>query len=129
MSVDRLALAKGYIMRKMYLHDYTGGRHTAIENLPKGKPLELAPYMSEAIGRLKAEGLLRPKPASYGKQICAIKCEKGYVYANAYERHANLPVVDYMKPRGPKPSTPPLTPEQLRALKIPKRKSRQRSKT
>jgi len=129
MSQDPVELAKGCILHKMYLHNITGGVHRPIERLTKGKPDEFAPHISKAFNKLKTEGIIRRKPAGYGKQYYAVRCEKGYAYANAYQRYANLPVADYTAPRGPPPMPPPLTPEQMKILKISAKKMKQRRAT
>jgi len=122
MSSDPVELAKGCILHNMYFHNIIGGKHTARERLLSQRPDEFAPHMSEAFDSLNAEGLIGRKPTRYGDQYYAIRCEKGYAYANTYQRYANLPVIDYVRPKGPSPMPPPLTPEQMKALKIPKKR-------
>jgi len=125
-SNDRLTLAKGFVMHKM--HHYhcfckkgRHGKHIAADNLPKGCPLELRPFVAKAINELKSEGLIFPKPTGYGEEYCAVSNKEGYRYANRYERYAELPVMEYGKPTVSAPKAPPLTKEQLDALKLRKK--------
>jgi hypothetical protein len=120
---DEALLAKGFLMHKMYHYGYvckksSHGKHTSALNLPKSCPLELRRFLNEAIDELKSEGLLITWPTNYGEQACVVANDKGYELANAFQRHAKLPVVEYEKP--PPAKVPPLSLEELKALKFPK---------
>jgi hypothetical protein len=125
-SVDRLTLAKGFVMDKLYLFNYVcrkvgHGKHTSVDKLPKRCPPELGPYVSTAVKELRREGLLQTWPTSYGERCCGVRDTRGYNYANIYQKHAGLPVVDYRKSHQTTTEAPSLTQEELRALKIRKR--------
>ncbi|MEK6963434.1 MAG: hypothetical protein AABX70_03340 [Nanoarchaeota archaeon] len=60
---------KGFIVKKLFHHGYIGGRHTAIENLRKGLPSHFKGSVKEAIEELIQEGILVPKPTSYGLHV------------------------------------------------------------
>jgi len=60
---------KKIILRKLYRHRIIGGKHTAAENLTKSLPKHLIGDAKEAIKELIKEGLILPKPTSYGLQI------------------------------------------------------------
>lgn len=111
-----LALAKAFLMHKMYWYGYVSGRHTSVDNLKKGCPLDIRSHIPIAIKELIRDGLLRKKPTSYGEQACAVANAKGYDYANVFERQARLPELEYGKPSVSTPKAIPLTPEELRTL-------------
>ena len=113
---DRLKLAKGYVMHKMYSLRYIGGKHTGVENLVKGCVLELRTFVPEAVKELRREGLLAVHPTNYGEQGSAVASAIGYAYANDYEKHYGLPLLAYGKPSKIKRAEP-LSKEQLDALK------------
>jgi hypothetical protein len=121
---ENLTLAKGFIMHKMYHHGYVYARkpkHTPIENLQKGSPLDVRSQISDAISELMKDGLLRPKSTSHGQDLYAIESENGYGYANPYERKADLPLSKYGESVKPSFKIPPLTDEQIRKLKLKKK--------
>jgi len=60
---------KGFIVKKLFHHGYIGGRHTDIENLKKGLPSHVKGDVKEAAEELIREGILIPKPTSYGLHI------------------------------------------------------------
>lgn len=57
---------KHTVLRKMLYHGYIGGKHTSIENLPKGFPKDLRKRVSKIIEKMIKEGyfILKPKPDS-----------------------------------------------------------------
>ena len=65
-NVNRVAIS---ILRKLYLDEYIGRRHTAIENLPKGLKPKQVHYADKAIKYLFKEKLLVQKPTGYGKHV------------------------------------------------------------
>jgi hypothetical protein len=60
---------KAAVLRKMLMHRWIGGKHTAIDNIPKGFP----PYIRNDISRvtedLIREGFIVRKPTSYGEHV------------------------------------------------------------
>lgn len=54
------------ILRKMLRHEYIGGRHTSIKNLPKGFPKSDRNQVMDVAQRMVKEGyfIVRPKPDS-----------------------------------------------------------------
>lgn len=60
---------KGKILHKLARFGKFEHSHTAIENLQKGFPKDLAGRAKEMIKELKKEGVLKSKPTSYGEQI------------------------------------------------------------
>jgi hypothetical protein len=43
--------------------------HTSIDNLPKGFPAHEVGEVKRAVKEMKKEGLLIPKPTSYGEEV------------------------------------------------------------
>ncbi len=60
---------KGFIVKKLFHHGYIGGRHTDIENLKKGLAGHVKGDVKEAAKELINEGILVPKPTSYGLHV------------------------------------------------------------
>ena len=60
---------KGKILHKLIRFGKFHASHTAIENLQKGFPKDLAGRVKDLIMELKKEGILIPKKTSYGEQI------------------------------------------------------------
>lgn len=60
---------KGFIVKKLFHHGYIGGRHTDIENLKKGLAGHVKGDAKEAAQELIKEGILIPKPTSYGLHV------------------------------------------------------------
>src|SRR3990170_1513116 len=104
LTVDRIRLAKGYILNKMYFHGWVcrksgHGKHTSVRDLGTGCPLEISSYVDAAIQELKTKHrLLVTWPTSYGEQACAVANQTGYDLANVYNKYAALPLVEYGKP-------------------------------
>jgi hypothetical protein len=127
LTIDRIRLAKGFILNKMYFHGWVcpkrgHGKHTEVDNLKKGCPLELRSFIDAAIQELEnPHRLLVTWPSGYGKRCCAIASQAGYDLANVYNEYAGLPHIIFGKP----PSTakvPPLPEDELRKLKLKKPK-------
>ncbi len=57
------------ILKKLYKKRIIGGKHTAIENLPKGFPRNLHKEVLMVANELFKEGLLIKKPTSYGLHV------------------------------------------------------------
>jgi hypothetical protein len=64
--MDKFAKA---VLEKLLRHGYIGGRHTALENLPKGFPRHAYGEVMETVETLKRQGLIILKPTSYGTQV------------------------------------------------------------
>jgi len=60
---------KAFIVKKLFLHQYIGGKHTAIENLKKGLPGHLRGSIKNAVHELVKEEVLLLKPTSYGLHV------------------------------------------------------------
>ncbi len=60
---------KGFIVKKLFHHGYVGGRHTDLQNLKKGLPGHFRGDVKEAAEELIREGILLPKPTSYGLHV------------------------------------------------------------
>ena len=58
-----------HILQKMIDHGYIGGKHTAIEELPKGLPSHLKGEAVRAAKDLVKGGWLVPKITGYGLHI------------------------------------------------------------
>ena len=66
MQLDDLKLT---ILERLYRAGMIGGRHTAIESSVRGLPKHLKGDAMKAVRDLIKEGLIVPKPTSYGVQI------------------------------------------------------------
>lgn len=127
LTIDRIRLAKGFILNKMYFHGYVcpkigHGKHTAVDELRKSCPSELRSFVDAAIAELKGkQRLLVTWPTSYGEQCCAVASQTGYDLANVYNEYAALPHIEYGKPRSTA-KVPPLPETELRKLKFKKSK-------
>ena len=66
---------KGKILHKLTRFGKFEHSHTAVENLQKGFPKDLAGRVKELIQELKREGILKSKPTNYGEQV-SINVEK-----------------------------------------------------
>jgi len=58
-----------FVLRKMVWHKLIGGRHTNIENIPKGKPRDEYKTIMEAIKELDRKGYFIKKPKPDGLHI------------------------------------------------------------
>lgn len=58
------------ILGKLYRHRYIGGRHTSLDNVPKGFPKSETKNISKALKSLVKEDYILQKPTSYGTEIC-----------------------------------------------------------
>ena len=57
------------ILHKLLRHGYVGGKHTALENIPKGFPRHLHKELMKTAEKLIKKGLITPKPTGYGVQV------------------------------------------------------------
>ncbi len=60
---------KGFIIKKLFQHGYLGGRHTSIDNLPKGLPSHIRGDAKKVTKELIKLEILIVKPTSYGVQV------------------------------------------------------------
>lgn len=58
-----------FILEKMLRHDFIGGKHTNIENIPKGKPRNEYPDIISEAKRLIKEGFIKTMPKPDGLHI------------------------------------------------------------
>ena len=57
------------ILAKMHRHGYIGGRHTSIDNVPKGFPKHVYGKVKKEIKELMKQNLIMVKPTAYGLQV------------------------------------------------------------
>jgi len=57
------------LLKKLYRRNYWGGKHTSIDNLPKGLPPEYRKPAKMIVKDLIKEGFLIKKPTSYGLEV------------------------------------------------------------
>jgi hypothetical protein len=57
---------KHTVLRKMLYHGYIGGKHTSVENLPKGFPKDCRKKVNKIVDNMIKDGYfkLKPKPDS-----------------------------------------------------------------
>lgn len=60
---------KKFIVKKLFYHNYVGGRHTDIENLKKGLPSHFKGGVKKATEELIREGIIIPKRTFYGFHV------------------------------------------------------------
>jgi len=60
---------RALILRKMLMHRWIGGKHTAIDNLPKGFPPGVRNDVSQVVEVLIREGFIVRKPINYREQV------------------------------------------------------------
>ncbi len=60
---------RAQILKKLRRRGNWGGSHTAFDDLPKSFPKHLRGKVKDAAEELISEGLLIPKPTSYGLQV------------------------------------------------------------
>jgi hypothetical protein len=57
------------ILAKLHRHGYIGGRHTSIDNIPKGFPKHAYGKVKKATKDLMKQNLIIAKPTAYGLQV------------------------------------------------------------
>ena len=57
------------VLRKMLRHRWIGGKHTSIDNIPKGFPQHERKRVGDLTKELIKEGFVLHKPTSYGEKI------------------------------------------------------------
>ena len=60
---------RSFVLYKLARRRLWGGKHTSIDNLPKGVPKHLWKDVREAVQSLIKEGLILTKPTSYGLEV------------------------------------------------------------
>lgn len=94
---------KGFILNKLYLGGYFArrgrhGKHTSVDNLPKGYPLKHRGKFPEITDELRREGFVIVLPSGGEKHVCAVldseKIEEGLRLCNAYRGAVGLPPLD-----------------------------------
>ncbi len=60
---------KKTILKKMVIHRYWGGKHTAYDNLQKGFEPHLIKEVKKVADELIKAGIIIPKPTSYGLHV------------------------------------------------------------
>ncbi|NCO97487.1 MAG: hypothetical protein COY38_05570 [Candidatus Aenigmarchaeota archaeon CG_4_10_14_0_8_um_filter_37_24] len=58
---------RAWILFKLLRH--WGGKHTSLDNLPKGQPKNVAKQIKEACKEMIKDGLILSKPTHYGLEI------------------------------------------------------------
>jgi hypothetical protein len=56
------------ILAKLHRHGYIGGRHTSIDNIPKGFPKHVYGKVKKVAKELTKQNLIIVKPTAYGLQ-------------------------------------------------------------
>lgn len=95
---------KGFIINKLYLDGCwirpggKHGKHTSIDNLPKGYSPRYRGKFKGIIKELKKEGLICPYPSTKEEHICAVLnpalIDVGLRLCNAYRKAVGLPPLD-----------------------------------
>ena len=69
--MDERLIIKKFIIRKLYRQRTWGGKHTNINNLPKGlsNKLRVSREVKKAIKELLKEQILLSKPTNYGLEV------------------------------------------------------------
>jgi hypothetical protein len=57
------------LLRKMYLHNFIGEKHTSVDNIPKGFPKDRRGEIKKALKKLTREGYVTLKITSYGMEV------------------------------------------------------------
>lgn len=60
---------KAAILRKMLMHRWIGGKHTSIDNIPKGFPQHERNRVTSLTTELIREGFILRKPTNYGEEV------------------------------------------------------------
>ena len=60
---------KAAVLRKMLMHRWIGGKHTDIDNIPKGFPMHVRNDIARVTQDLIREGFIVRKPTGYGEHV------------------------------------------------------------
>lgn len=96
---------KGFILNKLYLGGYFckrgkkhHGKHTSVENLPKGYPLKHRGKFLKMTRELKKDGFITVFPSAGEKHVCVVlepeKIESGLIIVNAFRESVELLPLD-----------------------------------
>jgi len=96
---------KGFILNKLYLGGYFckrgkkhNGKHTSLENLPKGYPLKHRGKFSKMTRELRKDGFIVVFPSAGDKHVCAVlepeKIESGLIIVNVFRESVELLPLD-----------------------------------
>ena len=105
MSFDDETILAGFMLNKLYLGHYfarpnnlTHGRHTDVDNMPKGYDPKNKGNFKKVIRNLEKAGLVVVFPSAGSKHICAILTNEaitiGLRYCNAYRKLVSLHSLD-----------------------------------
>ncbi len=95
----------GFILNKLYLGHYFAkpgnlkhGKHTEVDNMPKGYDTKQRGKFKRVIDDLKKQGLVLVFKSTGSEHICAIltneAIERGLKLCNAYRKLVELPPLD-----------------------------------
>lgn len=105
MSFDDETIIAGFILNKLYLGHYFArpnnlrhGRHTDVDNMPKGYDPKYKGSFKKVIRNLEKSGLVVVFPSAGSRHICAILTNEaitnGLRYCNAHRKLVSLPSLD-----------------------------------
>lgn len=105
MSFDGDDIIAGFILNKLYLGHYFAkpgnfkhGRHTEVDNMPKGYNSKHRGAFKKVINDLKKQGLVLVFKSTGSEHICAIltneAVERGLKLCNAYRKLVELQPLD-----------------------------------
>jgi hypothetical protein len=57
------------VLKKLYNHNFIGGKHTSEDNVPKSFPKHLHGEVKKALKNLIRQGYVKPKITSYGLEV------------------------------------------------------------
>ena len=57
------------VLRKMYMHNFIGEKHTSADNIPKGFPKHQRGEIKNSLKKLTRQGYVIPKVTSYGMEV------------------------------------------------------------
>lgn len=57
------------VLAKLYRHGYIGGRHTSVDNIPKGFPKHVYGKVKKVAKELIKQNFIMVKPTAYGLQV------------------------------------------------------------
>jgi hypothetical protein len=98
-KLGTLSHAKGYVMNKLWKQGQFGGYHIPVQFLSQGYPLKWRHLITEAIGELENQGIVKTAPKRTGRNSAphaklakdAIVRARGLL--NAYRRAEGLPTL------------------------------------
>ncbi len=105
MSVDDDDIIAGFILNKLYLGHYFAkpgnlkhGKHTEVDNMPKGYSPKYHGQFKKVINYLKKQGLVLVFKSTESDHICAIltneAVERGLKLCNRFRKIGELPPLD-----------------------------------